>query len=334
MAIDCWAAMAAKESLRPFQYEPKELAAGEVEISITHCGICHSDVHLIDNDWGISPYPLVPGHEIIGSVSALGTNVTTFKIGQRVGVGWQRGACLECDYCVRGEENVCLRAVPTCVGGYGGFATRIRVDRHFVFPIPDALDSAPAAPLLCGGVTVFTPLRVFGVTPVMRVGVIGIGGLGHLALQFAKAFGCEVTAFSSTPAKEPEARQFGAHHFVASSDAQAMAKAANSLDFLFATTSVGMDWNALLSLLRPKGKLCVLSGAPVPITVSPFLLVLGQRTICGSPVGGRASMTEMLDFAARHGIQAKVEVLPLAQANAAIARVASNQARYRMVLVN
>ena len=334
MPIDCWAAMAAKESLRPFQYEPKELAACEVEISITHCGICHSDVHLIDNDWGISPYPLVPGHEIIGSVSALGTNVTTLKIGQRVGVGWQRGACLECDYCGRGEENLCLRAVPTCVGGYGGFATRIRVDRHFVFPVPDALDSATAAPLLCGGVTVFTPLRVFGVTPVMKVGVIGIGGLGHLALQFAKAFGCEVTAFSSTPAKEPEARQFGAQHFVASSDAQAMAKAANSLDFLFATTSVGMDWNALLNVLRPKGKLCVLGGAPVPLTVSPFPLVLGQRTICGSPVGGRASMNEMLDFAARHGIKAKVEVLPLAQANAAIARVASNQARYRMVLVN
>jgi uncharacterized zinc-type alcohol dehydrogenase-like protein len=334
MAIDCWAAMAAKESLRPFQYEPKELVACEVEIKITHCGICHSDVHLIDNDWGISPYPLVPGHEIVGSVSALGTNVTTMKIGQRVGVGWQRGACLECDYCVRGEENVCLRAVPTCVGGYGGFATRIRVDGHFVFPIPDALDSATAAPLLCGGVTVFTPLRVFGVTPVMNVGVIGIGGLGHLALQFAQAFGCEVTAFSSTPTKEPEARQFGAQHFVASSDAQAMARAANSLDFLFATTSVGMDWNALLNLLRPKGKLCVLGGAPVPLTVSPFPLVFGQRTICGSPVGGRASMTEMLDFAARHGIQAKVEVLPLAQANAAIARVASNQARYRMVLVN
>ena len=334
MPIDCWAAMAAKESLRPFQYEPKELAACEVEINITHCGICHSDVHLIDNDWGISPYPLVPGHEIIGSVSALGTNVTTLKIGQRVGVGWQRGACLECDYCGRGEENLCLRAVPTCVGGYGGFATRIRVDRHFVFPVPDALDSATAAPLLCGGVTVFTPLRVFGVTPVMKVGVIGIGGLGHLALQFAKAFGCEVTAFSSTPAKEPEARQFGAQHFVTSSDAQAMAKAANSLDFLFATTSVGMDWNALLNVLRPKGKLCVLGGAPVPLTVSPFPLVLGQRTICGSPVGGRASMNEMLDFAARHGIKAKVEVLPLAQANAAIARVASNQARYRMVLVN
>jgi uncharacterized zinc-type alcohol dehydrogenase-like protein len=334
MAIDCWAAMAAKERLQPFQYEPKELAASEVEINITHCGICHSDLHLIDNDWGMSSYPLVPGHEIIGAVSALGTNVTTFKIGQRVGVGWQRGACLACDYCVRGEENLCLRAVPTCVGGYGGFATRIRVDSHFVFPIPDALDSATAAPLLCGGVTVFTPLRVFGVTPVMRVGVIGIGGLGHLALQFAKAFGCEVTAFSSTPAKEQEARQFGAQHFVVSSDAQAMAKSALSLDFLFATTSVRMDWNALFNLLRPKGKLCVLGGAPVPITISPFPLVLGQRTICGSPVGGRASMTEMLDFAVRHGIQAKVEVLPLAEVNAAIARVATNQARYRMVLVN
>jgi uncharacterized zinc-type alcohol dehydrogenase-like protein len=334
MPIACWAAMAAKESLRPFQYEPKELAPCEVEINITHCGICHSDVHLIDNDWGISSYPLVPGHEIIGTVSARGANVKSLRLGQRVGVGWQRGACLECEYCVRGEENLCLQAAPTCVAGYGGFATRIRVDSHFVFSIPDALESATVAPLLCGGVTVFTPLRAFGVTPVMRVGVIGIGGLGHLALQFARAYGCEVTAFSSTPAKEQEARQFGGQHFVVSSDSQAMAKAAASLDFLFATTSVGMDWNALLNLLRPKGKLCVLGGAPVPLTISPFPLVLGQRTICGSPVGGRATMTEMLDFAARHGIKATVEVMPLAQANAAIARVARNQARYRMVLVN
>ena len=334
MLIDCWAAMAAKESLRPFQYEPGEVNPREVEISITHCGICHSDLHLIDNDWGMSSYPLVPGHEIVGTVSALGAGVKNLKLGQRAGVGWQRGACLECEYCVRGEENICLRAIPTCVGGYGGFAKRIRVDSHFVFSIPDSLDSATAAPLLCGGVTVFTPLRVFGVTPVMKVGVIGIGGLGHLALQFAKAFGCEVTAFSSTPAKEAEARQFGAQHFVVSSDAQAMTKAAVSLDFLFATTSVGMDWNALFNLLRPKGKLCVLGGAPVPITVSPFLLVLGQRTICGSPVGGRAAMTEMLEFAARHGITAKVEVMPMSAANAAIGRVVANQARYRMVLVN
>jgi uncharacterized zinc-type alcohol dehydrogenase-like protein len=334
MLINCWAAMAAKESLRPFQYEPGELNPREVEISITHCGLCHSDVHLIDNDWGMSSYPLVPGHEIIGTVSALGAHVANLKLGQRVGVGWQRAACLECDYCVRGEENLCPRAVPTCVAGYGGFATRIRVDNHFVFSIPDSLDSTTAAPLLCGGVTVFTPLRAFGVTPVMRVGVIGIGGLGHLALQFAKAFGCEVTAFSSTPAKEAEARQFGAQHFVASGDPSAMAKAAASLDFLFATTSVGMDWNALLNLLRPKGKLCVLGGAPVPLTVSPFPLVLGQRTICGSPVGGRAAMTEMLEFAARHGIKAKVEVMPMSAANAAIGRVAANRARYRMVLVN
>ena len=334
MLVDCWAAMAAKEALRPFQYEPQELAPWEVEISITHCGICHSDLHLIDNDWGMSSYPLVPGHEIIGTVSALGADVKGLRMGQRVGVGWQRGACLQCDYCERGEENLCLQAVPTCVGGYGGFATRLRVHNHFVFSIPDSLDSATAAPLLCGGVTVFTPLRAFGVTPVMKVGVIGIGGLGHLALQFSRAFGCEVTAFSSTPAKEQEARQFGARHFVVSGDASAMAKAANSLDFLFATTSVGMDWNALLNVLRPKGKLCVLGAAPVPLTVSPIPLILGQKSICGSPVGGGAAMTEMLDFAARHGIQAKVEVMPMSAANAAIARVAANQARYRVVLVN
>jgi len=334
MSIACWAAFAAKEGLRPFQYEPKELGPREVEINVTHCGICHSDLHLIDNDWGISTYPLVPGHEIIGTVSAVGTNVENLRAGRRVGVGWQCGACLDCDQCRRGEENLCLRNQPTCVGHYGGFGKSVRVDSRFAFPLPDGLESSTAAPLLGAGVTVFTPLRAFEVTPVMRVGVIGIGGSGHLALQFARAFGCEVTAFSSTPAKEQEAREFGAHHFVVSGDSAAIAKAANSFDFLLSTTTADLDWIAYMNVLRPRGKLCLVGAAPKPLTLPAFAFIVGQKTVCGSSVGGRATMVEMLGFAARHGIKAQAELMPMSTANAAVAKVAGNQARYRMVLVN
>jgi uncharacterized zinc-type alcohol dehydrogenase-like protein len=334
MPINCLAAHAAKEPLRSFQYEPQELGLGDVEIKITHCGICHSDLHLINNDWGISVYPLVPGHEIIGAVTAVGSSVTRLKIGQRVGVGWEAGACLECEYCNRGEENLCARNQFTCVGRPGGFAERIRVHSHFAFPIPEAIESEKAGPLLCGGITVFTPLRAFGVTPLMRVGVIGIGGLGHLALQFARAFGCEVTAFSSTPAKEAEARKFGAHHFAASTDAAAMAKLGSSFDFLLSTVNADLDWNAYLNLLRPKGKLCIVGAALQPLNISAFALIVGQKTVCGSNTGGRPAILEMLEFAARHGIRPQVELKPMAEANAALARLAANQARYRIVLVN
>lgn len=334
MPIDCLAAHAAKEPLRPFQYEPPQLGPGDVEIQITHCGICHSDLHLIDNDWGMSIYPLVPGHEIIGTVTAVGASVTSLEIGKRVGVGWQAGACLDCAYCLRGEENLCARNQPTCVGRPGGFAERIRVHSHFAFPIPEAIDSQTAGPLLCGGITVFTPLRVFEVTPWMRLGVIGIGGLGHLALQFARAFGCEVTAFSSTPAKEAEAKKFGAHHFATSTDPAALAGLRSSFDFLLSTVQTDLDWNAYLNLLRPKGKLCVVGASPQPLSIPAFALIVGQKTVCGSNTGGRPTILEMLDFAARHGIRPQVELKPMAEANAALARLASNQARYRLVLVN
>jgi uncharacterized zinc-type alcohol dehydrogenase-like protein len=334
MPINCLAAHAAKQQLRPFQYDPPELGPGDVEVKITHCGVCHSDLHLINNEWGISVYPMVPGHEIIGHVSALGKNVKSLKLGLRVGVGWQAGACLECDYCLRGEENLCTQNQPTCVGRPGGFAESIRVHSHFAFPIPEAIESEKAGPLLCGGITVFTPLRVFTVTPLMRVGVIGIGGLGHLALQFLRAFGCEVTAFSSTPGKEAEAKKFGAHHFADSRDSADMAKLRASFDFLLSTVCVDLDWNAYLDLLRPKGKLCIVGVVAQPLSIPAFPLIAGQKTLCGSNTGGIGTMREMLEFVARHGIRPQVELKPMAEANAALARLASNQVRYRLVLAN
>lgn len=199
MTYHAYAARSARAHLEPFEYEPKPLGADDVEIAISHCGICHSDVHLVDGDWG-DVFPVVPGHEIVGNV----VGGSAFSAGQRVGVGWQRNSCGECEWCAAGEEELCPKNEATCMGSFGGFADRIRVNRRFVFPIPEALPSEVAAPLLCGGVTVYSPLARFAGAGT-RVGVIGIGGLGHLALQFAKAMGCEVTAFSRSRDKEAEA---------------------------------------------------------------------------------------------------------------------------------
>jgi uncharacterized zinc-type alcohol dehydrogenase-like protein len=336
MTIYAYAALAEKQNLEPFQYEPPDLGPYDIEVKISHCGICHSDIHLIDNDWGSSEYPLVPGHEIVGEITGMGSSVRHLEKGQRVGIGWQRSACLTCEFCERGEENLCPHSQATCVrdGNYGGFADVIRSDGRFVFPIPDNLSSSDVGPLLCGGITVYSPLRRYDVDPTMRMGVIGIGGLGHLALQFASAFGCEVTAFSTTAEKEDEAKSFGAHRFVCSTDSAAMKSAANSLDFMISTLYVDLDWEAYLAILRRNGKLCVVGGSRHPIT-APFAAILtGQKSICGSLIGGRAMIREMLDFAARHHIQAKTEIVSMSEANAAVDKVRMGKARYRMVLKN
>jgi uncharacterized zinc-type alcohol dehydrogenase-like protein len=333
MAIKCYAAFEAKAELRPHRYEPGSLGPFEVEIAITHCGLCHSDIHLIDDDWHISTYPLVPGHEIVGTVRQRGSAVAHLSLGQRVGVGWQCGSCLACEWCLRGEETCCSDKQPTCVGRPGGFANAVRVDSRFAHPIPDALASEHAAPLLCAGITVYTPLKS-GVKPTSRVGVIGVGGLGHLALQFAAAFGCEVTAFSTTPAKEEEARRLGARHFAASGDMQQLESLAGSLDFLLSTVTAPLDWSMWLNVLRPQGTLWVVGASPGKLDIPPMALIVGNKTIRGSGIGTRATMQEMLEFAARHGIRAQTEVMPMLMVNAAVRHVRENRARYRVVLMN
>jgi uncharacterized zinc-type alcohol dehydrogenase-like protein len=333
MPIHGHAAYEAKQALKPFAYEPGELGPYDVEVRIEFCGICHSDIHLIDDDWAMSRYPFIPGHEIVGVVTALGRQVTHLKAGQRVGIGWQAGSCMQCEWCMRGSENLCSHSAATCVGRHGGYAELVRADSRFAFAIPDELDSASTAPLMCGGVTVYSPMRHFGVEPWSKVGIVGIGGLGHLAIKFARAFGCEVTAFSSSPGKEKESRSLGAHHFVLSKDPDQMAKAADSLDFILTTPHTDLDWAAYLNALRPKGTLCAV-GAPATalLNVSPVLLLLKEKKICGSNTGGRATIEEMLAFAARHHIGATVEVMPMAKVNAALDKVRAGKARYRMVL--
>ncbi|MBW2379632.1 MAG: NAD(P)-dependent alcohol dehydrogenase, partial [Deltaproteobacteria bacterium] len=261
--VDAYAAHEPGASLTSFDYEPDVLGPHDVEIEITHCGICHSDLHLIDNDWQSSAYPLVPGHEIVGTIAQRGALITHVDVGERVGVGWQCGSCLQCEWCERGDENLCASIAETCVGRPGGFADRIRVDGRFAFAIPDALSSELAAPLLCGGITVYSPLQQHA-RPQSRVGVIGIGGLGHLAIRFARAMGCEVTAFSSTAAKEEEARAHGAHHFVSSIDDTALKGQRESLDLVISTVNSPLNWNRYVSALRPNGVLSFVGALAEP----------------------------------------------------------------------
>lgn len=325
---------AAGAHLLPYKYSPGELKANEVEIKISHCGVCHSDISLIDNDWGLSKFPFIPGHEIVGTVTALGSDVTDRKIGERLGVGWQADSCGICEWCRQGDEHLCAKAQPTCVGRNGGYADRIRVNSKFAIPVPEVLDSENVAPLLCGGITVYSPMRNHGVRPASRVGVIGIGGLGHIGLQFAKAFGAEVTAFSTSKDKEAEAKQLGAHHFVNTRDTGALKKVAGSFDFLLSTVSADQDWQGYVNALRPKGTMCFVGVPPSPVSLQVFPLISGQRSIAGSPTGSPRDLHEMLDVAARHGVKAITERFPMAKANDAVAKVKKNQIRYRAVLTN
>jgi len=330
--IDGFAASKAKAPLKPLRYKRRVLGDHDVHIEITHCGICHSDLHLIDNDWRISEFPLVPGHEIVGSIVEAGPSVRHLAKGDRVGVGWQRESCLTCEQCLKGNENLCPDNEATCVRHHGGFASAITIDSRFAFKLPASLSSESAAPLMCGGITVFAPLRHFEVQPPHRVGVIGIGGLGHLALQFAHAMGCEVTAFSSTAGKEKEARRLGAHHFVGNFSKRELARHAGTLDFIISTVFADLDWTQFVDVLRPDGKLCFVGIPSENINIPVISLLAGRKSICASPIGGRADMEEMLAFAARHKIKAMTECVPMEKANDALAKLRKGQARYRMVL--
>lgn len=335
MKIQAYAAPGPGQPLEPFEYEPVpgDLDAAQVEIAISHCGVCHTDLHLLNNDWGITQYPMVPGHEIIGAVTKLGGSVKSLREGQRVGVGWESGSCGECEFCVHGEENICVQWKGTCTHGYGGFASAIRVDARFAVPIPEGLASEPAAPLLCGGITVYAPLSQ-EVRSAMRVGVIGLGGLGHIAVQFARAFGCEVAVFSTSAAKEDEARRMGAHEFVLTTDVSAMERAVNSFDFIISTAPADLDWAVYINALRPKGKMCLVGVPQNDVRLPAFPLIIGRKSVFGSPVGSPSLIRQMLEFSARIGVAPVTQCFPMAQVNAALDRVRQNKIRYRAVLAN
>jgi uncharacterized zinc-type alcohol dehydrogenase-like protein len=325
---------AAGAQLVPYRYDPGELKANEVEVRISHCGVCRSDINLIDNDWGISKFPFIPGHEIVGTVSAAGGGVKNLTVGERVGIGWQADSCGICEWCRQGEEHLCASAQPTCIGRNGGYADSVRVNSRFAIPVPKGLESESVAPLLCAGITVYAPLRNHGVRPSSRVGIVGIGGLGHLGIQFAKTFGAEVTALSTSKDKEAEARELGADHFVNTRDMGALKKIAGSFDLVLSSVNADQDWQALINSLRPKGTLCVVGVPPSPITIQASALISGQRSIAGSPTGSPSDLYEMLNVAARHGVKAITESFAMAKANEAIAKVKKSKVRYRAVLAN
>jgi uncharacterized zinc-type alcohol dehydrogenase-like protein len=332
--IEGYAVHAAGAELHTYKYDPGPLQPNDVEILISHCGVCHSDVSLIDHEWGISQFPFIPGHEVVGTVAEVGIGVQSLKPGQRVGVGWQCDSCGHCEWCLRGIQEQCAKAALTCVGRNGGFADRIRVNSRFAIPMPEALDSETAAPLLCAGNTVYSPLRLHGVNPSSRVGIVGIGGLGHLAIQFARAFGADVTAFSSSAEKQDEALSLGAHHFVNTRESKALKSLAGSFDLILSTISGDSDWKAYVQALRPKGSL-VFTGIPKkPASFAVMPMILQEQNVAGARATGPARIAEMLDVAARHKIRATVERFDMRDANLAVEKARKGAVRYRAVLAN
>ena len=330
--INAYAALAANQALEPFQYDPGELKAHEVEIKVSHCGICHSDLSMLNNEWGMTQYPFVPGHEIVGTIDAIGEAVTHLSVGQVVGLGWHSNYCHHCNACISGDQNLCATAQGTIVGRHGGFADKVRADASAVIPLPEGMDIASAGPLFCGGITVFNPLKQFDVKPTDKVAVIGIGGLGHLAVQFLHAWGCEVTAFTSSASKIQEALDLGADHTLDSRNPEELKAAAGRFDFIISTVNVKLDWPSYMNTLKPKGRLHFVGATLEPLNINAFSLITAQRSVSGSPVGSPATIMQMLDFAKQHEIQPIVEFYDFKDVNAAIERLASGQARYRVVL--
>ncbi len=330
--IKAYAAFEPKGELKPFEYDPGELKAFEVEIDVDYCGICHSDLSVMDSEWGAMPYPVVAGHEVVGRIAKIGADVHHLKLGQNVGLGWHAGYCNACAACETGDQNLCDNAQATIMGHHGGFAEQVRAAANSVVPIPEGIDLASAGPLFCGGITVFNPLVQFDIKPTDKVAVIGIGGLGHLALQFLNAWGCEVTAFTSSETKKKEALEMGAHFTLNSRDADEIASAVKRFDFILSTVNVKLDWNLYLSTLNVKGRLHFVGATLEPLDIGVFSLIGGQRSVSGSPVGSPATMKQMLDFARQHQIKPVIEKFKFSDINQAIDHVRSGNAKYRVVL--
>ena len=337
MKVVSYAARAAKGPLEPFEFEAGPLGADEVDVAVTHCGICHTDVGMVDNEWGISQYPVVAGHEAVGTVAAVGVNVDQdrLRVGQRVGVGAISGACMTCEWCMAGKHNVCANRVDTVMRGHlGGFASHVRASHwQFVYAIPNELSSEQAGPLLCAGATVFTPLLRYGVRPTDRVAVVGIGGLGHLALQFLSKWGCDVTAITSSRDKEEQAREFGARRVVATRDTDALTSVAGSFDFILSTVPADLPWDEYVGALRPRGTLCIVGGPDNPISVGAFTLLPVEKVVAGGIPGSPVETTQLLEFAARHAIRPMVETFPMIEADRALHHVRQGNPRFRAVLV-
>ena len=332
MNLRAYAALAQGGPLQPFSYDPGPLGEEEVAIRVEHCGICHSDLAMIDSEWFPASYPVVPGHEVVGTITAVGSRVKGREVGQRVGVGWHTSSCSHCNFCLSGEQNLCGQRQPTIIGRHGGFAEALHAHWSWAVPIPAGLDPAAAGPLMCGGGTVFLPFQLHAIKPTDRVGVVGIGGLGHLAVKFARAWGCEVTAFTSSAAKREEALALGAHRTVSSVDRAELKSVAGQLDFLLVTVGATLDWDALIATLAPKGRLHLVGVVTDKLNLKSGGLLSWQRSLSASPTPAPGTLARMLDFAARHQILPQVERFPMSRVNEALDHLRAGKARYRVVL--
>ncbi|XP_011045697.1 PREDICTED: probable cinnamyl alcohol dehydrogenase 9 [Populus euphratica] len=336
-----WAAKDSSGVFSPFHFSRRDNGVEDVTIKILYCGVCHSDLHAAKNEWGFSRYPLVPGHEIVGIVTKIGSNVKKFKVDDQVGVGVMVNSCKSCEYCDQDLENYCPKMIFTYnaqnydgTKTYGGYSDTIVVDQHFVLRIPDSLPADGAAPLLCAGITVYSPMKYYGMSePGKHLGIVGLGGLGHVAVKIGKAFGLKVTVISSSSRKEREALdRLGADTFLVSSDLEKMKAAFGTMDYIIDTVSAVHALAPLLSLLKTNGKLVTLGLPEKPLELPIFPLVLGRKLVGGSDVGGIKETQEMLDFCAKHNITSDVEVIRMDQINTAMDRLAKSDVRYRFVI--
>lgn len=341
IATKAYAAQDATTPLGPWNLERREVGAHDVQIEILYCGVCHSDIHQVRNEWGNSMYPMVPGHEIVGKIVKVGEQVKKFKVGDLAGIGCFVDSCRVCPNCVAGEEQYCEtggagtynglemdRKTPT----YGGYSTQIVTDEKYTLKISPNLPLEGVAPLLCAGITTYSPLRHWKVGKGHKVGILGLGGLGHMAVKLAASFGAEVTMLSTSPSKEVDARRLGAHHFALTSDKEVLKGLRNKFDFIINTVSAPHDYNVYLNLLNTNGVMICLGVPPEASTVPAFNLIGQRRSIAGSLIGGIRETQEMLDYCAEHNITSDVEVIDIKDINTAYERMLKGDVRYRFVI--
>ena len=340
MTTSGYAALAAKEPLQPFSFERRDVGTHDVLIRISHCGICHSDIHQARNEWGNSIFPMVPGHEIAGTVVQIGTSVTRFRVGDTAGVGCFVDSCRTCASCREGLEQYCESGMLLTYSGrdkngqvtQGGYSDKIVVDEQYTLRIPQILSPAGAAPLLCAGITTYSPLRHWGVGKYHKLAVVGLGGLGHMAVKIAKALGTEVTVLSTSEGKRKDAERSGADDFALTSNPESFRRLERHFDFILDTVSAPHDYNAYINLLKTDGTMILVGAPDKPTPLEPFPLIMNRRRIAGSVIGGIKETQEMLDFCAEHRIESDVEVIPIQEVNAAYERVLKGTVRFRFVI--
>lgn len=341
MPTRAYAAQSPATPLAPHAIERREPTAGDVEIDILFCGVCHSDLHFARNEWGFTQYPVVPGHEILGRVTRVGAGVTKFKAGDLAAVGCLVDSCRTCNHCAQGLEQYCTTGATFTYNGedkhlggmtFGGYSEKVVVDEAFTLKVPANLDPAAAAPLLCAGITTWSPLRHWKAGPGKKVGIVGLGGLGHMGVKFARALGAHTVLFTTSPGKVADGLRLGAHEVVISKDEAEMAKHANSFDLIIDTVSADHSLDALMALVKLDGTMCMVGVPPSPQQIAAFSVILPRRNLAGSCIGGIAETQEMLEFCGAHGIACDIETIRMDEINTAYERMLKSDVKYRFVI--